>query len=96
MDDDPCPYCTPGEPRDFRVEVCDEIYTIKTTHGREARRLAQWRYIKSHDWFASDDPWRTVRCAKVIDCPLPCQLPNAETQQNRGPSPRGTTPCDTE
>ncbi len=63
-----CTYCTPGELRTFRVEVCGEILTILTTHGRRARAIAIRRYVRSHDWFASDDPWRTAaRNSKVLE-----------------------------
>ncbi len=65
-----CDYCTPGEARLFRVDVCGEIITLRATHGRLARAKAISRYVRTHDWFASDDPWRTaMRHSKVLGYP---------------------------
>ncbi len=63
-----CAYCTPGELRDFRVEVCGEIITVSATHGLQARAKAIVRYVRTHDWFASDDPWQTAkRHSRVLE-----------------------------
>ncbi len=76
-----CDYCTPGELRTFRVEVCGQIITIRATHGRQAREKACVHYVRTHDWFASDDPWRTAkRHARVLPEPKPvatCHCPLA-------------------
>jgi hypothetical protein len=69
-----CSYCTPGELRAFRVEVCGQIIAVQATHGRQAKMRARRRYVDTHDWFISDDPWAVTRGAKVLDPTYICQL----------------------
>lgn len=67
-----CDYCIPGELRAFRVKVCEKTITVKATHGRQARAKACTYYVRTHDWFASDDPWATVkRHSEVLPEPKP-------------------------
>ena len=74
MNETNCDYCTPGELREFRVEVCGWIITVRARCGRQAKMRARKQYIYNHDWFASDDPWAVTRGAKVLD-PIPDDAP---------------------